>query len=106
MTPFNFKHFNLNYLVLNVDGEQFPSKSLIPDFANKDYLDCYGTLITATGIGGDNRTLEIKRETYPNGNVFYLINLSPSEPDCFASDMVKTEASASKVNLNHHLQNR
>ena len=90
LSPFNFKHFNLNYLVLNVDGEQFPSKPLTPDFANKDYLDCYDTLLTATGIGGDNRALESTRETYPNGYAFYLINLSPSEPDCVASDLVKT----------------
>ena len=26
LNPFNSKHFNLNHLVLNVDGEQFPTK--------------------------------------------------------------------------------
>ena len=90
MNHFNFGYFDLNYLVLNVDGEQFPSKPLTPDSANTDYLDCYDTLLTATGIGGDNRDLKITHETYSNGDSFYLINLSPSESDCFASDMVKT----------------
>ena len=81
LNPFNFKQFNLHYLVLNVDGEQFPSKRLTPDFANKYYLNCYYTLLTATGIGGDNRSLEITPEKYPNEYDFYLNNLSPSEHD-------------------------
>ena len=73
-----------------MDGEQFPSKPLTPDFANNDYLDCYDILLTATGIGGDNRSLEITRETYLNGYVLYMIHVSPSELDSFASDLIKT----------------
>ncbi|KAJ7310342.1 hypothetical protein JRQ81_007251 [Phrynocephalus forsythii] len=32
--PFNFKHFNVNFVALYVDGVQVPAKPLQPDFAN------------------------------------------------------------------------
>ena len=69
-------------------------------------MDCYDTLMTATGIGGDDRALEITRETYPNGYDFYLINLSPVNPIALQAIWLKQVAFASKLNWNHPLLNR
>jgi len=32
--PFNFKHYKINFVALNVDGRQIPAKPLQPDFEN------------------------------------------------------------------------
>lgn len=86
----NFKHLNLNYLALTVDNQQFPSpRAFTPNFAKKDYLRCYESILTGTGIRGDNRSLEITTESYAKGHALYMFNLSPSEPDCFASDLIR-----------------
>ena len=86
----NFKHFNLNHLALTVDNQQFPSpRAFTPDFANKDYLRCYESILTGTGIRGDNRSLEISLDSYAKGHTLYMFNLSPSEPDCFATDLIR-----------------
>jgi hypothetical protein len=32
--PFDFKHYKINFVALNVDGRQIPTKPLQPDFKN------------------------------------------------------------------------
>ena len=35
--PFDFKHYKINFVALNVDGRQIPTKPLQPDFENNCY---------------------------------------------------------------------
>jgi hypothetical protein len=46
--PFDFKHYKINLLVLNVDGRQIPAKPLQPDFENAGYIRSYMRLYTST----------------------------------------------------------
>ena len=48
--PFDFKHYDLNFLTLNVNSRQFPAKPLTPDFENNRYSDAYMTLFRGLGI--------------------------------------------------------
>jgi hypothetical protein len=36
--PFDFKHYKINFVALNVDGRQIPAKPLQPDFENAGYI--------------------------------------------------------------------
>jgi hypothetical protein len=36
--PFDFKHYKINFVALNVDGRQIPTKPLQPDFENNGYI--------------------------------------------------------------------
>ena len=47
--PFDFKHYKINFMALNVDGRQIPANPLQPDFENADYIRCYMGLYTSTG---------------------------------------------------------
>jgi hypothetical protein len=47
--PFDFKHYMINFVPLNVDGRQIPTKPLQPDFENAGYIRSYMGLYTSTG---------------------------------------------------------
>ena len=74
--PFNFEHFNLNYLCLYVNGHQVPSKALQPDYGNSLYAESYNTLFKGTGIHYSNHTHSISKEDYPGGYALYCFDLT------------------------------
>jgi hypothetical protein len=47
--PFDFKHYKINFVALNVDGRQIPTKPLQPDFENNCYIRSYMGLYRLTG---------------------------------------------------------
>ena len=47
--PFDFKHYKINFVALNMDGRQIPAKPLQPDFENAGYIHSYMGLYTSTG---------------------------------------------------------
>ena len=47
--PFDFKHYKMNFVALNVDGRQIPAKPLQPDFANAGFICSYMGLYASTG---------------------------------------------------------
>lgn len=81
--PFNFANFGLNYLSLYVEGTQYPSKPLQPNFTKKLYADSYNTLFTGTGIHFLNEGNTISREDYHSG---YCLTAFDLTPDLSASD--------------------
>ena len=76
---FNFKNFDLSFMVLNVMGKQIPSKPLQPNFGAGHYIDAYETLYTGLSAYGENYDHGIKREDYPNGFCIYAFNLTPDQ---------------------------
>lgn len=73
--PFNFQHFNLNYLAMSVDGVQIPSRAIQPNYPNR-YVDAYHTLFSGTGIHFANDGNNITREAYPDGYCLYAFDLT------------------------------
>ena len=75
LNPFNFEHFNINFLCLYVDGVQVPSKPLQRNFrGNQLYIDAYHTLFSGTGVHFLNQGNPISRESYPNGYCLFAFN--------------------------------
>ena len=75
--PFNFRHYDLQSLVLNVDGRSIPTKPLSPNFTKGHVLDCYDSLYYALGTQFDNLDNDITIDAYCKGCTIYAFNLTP-----------------------------
>lgn len=74
--PFNFQHFNYNYLALYIDSTQIPARPLTPDFKNKQYIRSYYTLFEGTGIHFSDTGNGISYGDYPNGYCLAVFDLT------------------------------
>ena len=86
--PFNFQHFNVNHIVLVVDGQvTVPTKAYQPNFANGQYLREYLSLSQATDSMFSNRSINLSRNEYPGGYTLWLFDLSNDvgAPNCFTT---------------------
>ncbi|KAL0159409.1 hypothetical protein M9458_043134, partial [Cirrhinus mrigala] len=79
--PFTFKHYDLKFLAIYVDGQQIPAKPLQPDFSTGSAVREFYQLATATGRHLKNQALSINREDFLKGYSLYAFNLTPNE-DC------------------------
>lgn len=79
--PFNFRHFDVNYLALQVDGKQVPSKALTPDFENGLCTRSYASLFTGTGFMGHDRGNQLSRDEYAQGFTLFAFDLTPDLDD-------------------------
>jgi hypothetical protein len=79
--PFNFKHYDANYVALYADGEQIPSKPLQPDFDNGTYVRSYASLYMALGQMGRDEGNHVTREDYARGYTLYAFDLTPDSDD-------------------------
>ena len=77
LSPFNFQHFGMNHIALNVGGTSVPGKPLQPDFQNGDYMDCYMTLFSGMGAMYEDEGNHIDREDYKKGYSLVCFDLSP-----------------------------
>lgn len=76
LNPFNFQHFNLNYLSLYVDSQQIPAQPLTPDFGQNLYVESYNTLFSGTGIHWKDEGNDITYADYPKGYTLYAFDIS------------------------------
>src|SRR5277367_3809549 len=103
-SPFDFQHFDLNYLALNVNGIQIPAKALTPDFENNRYLEAYNTLFQGLGTSWRNTSHGISPSKYKDGCALYAFDLSADEcanatshVNLVNSGVLRLEANFSKV---------
>ena len=87
--PYNFEHFNLNYLVASVDGIQYPSIPFTPDFSKgifaREFLSIFDTL---NGLSTEN-TVYLDIEDYKSGNTIYGFTFGADKiDDCYKSGYV------------------
>lgn len=87
--PFNFRNYKLKYLCAQVNGENFPTNAIQPDFENNNYLEAYQSLFNGIGIRNDDRSIGISRDDYPNGYSLYIINITPGDPDEMAFGLIQ-----------------
>lgn len=76
LNPFNFEHFNHNYLALYVDSTQIPSKPLTPDFKKNCYTRSYYSLFEGSGVYFSDTGNGISLQDYPNGYCLAAFDLT------------------------------
>ena len=74
--PFNFKHFNLTSIVLDVDGQPLPSKPIKMNFASDTYSEIFYQLAQTTGRSLIDGDLGITREQFANGYAIFAFDLT------------------------------
>ena len=80
--PFEFKHYNLNYIVAYIDGMQYPSKPYQPDFKNKIYVREYLGLFESLNQLSTDSVLSLTKEQWgTKGNTLFGFNFSPDTAD-------------------------
>ncbi|XP_048039107.1 uncharacterized protein F54H12.2-like [Megalobrama amblycephala] len=77
--PFAFKHYNLEFLAVYVDGQQFPAKPLQPNFESRSAVREFYQLAMASGRHLKNQALCFDRDDFLNGYTLYAFNLTPDE---------------------------
>ncbi|GFY66134.1 uncharacterized protein F54H12.2 [Trichonephila inaurata madagascariensis] len=62
-SPYEFKHFNLNFIGVYVDGQPVPHNPLELDFSKDQYIRAYQTLFVGTDRMGQDRVLSQEKAT-------------------------------------------
>jgi hypothetical protein len=75
--PYNFHHYDLNYLALYVNGKQIPSGRQTMDMGHeKASVMAYRTLFVGCGIHQSNSELQITHDDYIEGFFMLLFDLT------------------------------
>jgi len=75
--PYEFQHFNADFVALHVDGQQIPAKPLQPDFSNNLFVRSYLGLFTGTGMYLEDEGNDVSRFEYAHGFTLFAFDLTP-----------------------------
>ncbi|GBM31293.1 Uncharacterized protein F54H12.2 [Araneus ventricosus] len=75
--PFHFKHNNLNFLGVYVDGNPISSKPLEPDYSNGQSIRAFNSLLVGSGKLASNKGIYINRDEFIQGYTLYAFDLTP-----------------------------
>ena len=76
-SPFNFHHFNVNYICLHLEGRSIPAKPLRPDFDNDCYARSYYQMLDSLGKTDSPDANTITYTDYAKGNTLWVFDLTP-----------------------------
>ncbi|XP_067435528.1 uncharacterized protein F54H12.2-like [Thunnus thynnus] len=79
LSPFNFHHYDVEYLALCQDGRQVPSKAFQPQFNQGASVREFYNMFVATGRHLKDLPLSIDREEFERGYSLFVFNLTPGE---------------------------
>ncbi|XP_053903605.1 uncharacterized protein F54H12.2-like [Malaclemys terrapin pileata] len=88
--PFHFKHYDINFVALYVDGEQIPTKPLQPDFEAGRCMREYMNLVQTAGKHMKDRSLLIDREEFAQGYTLFAFDLFPNQECADHYSLIKT----------------
>ena len=74
--PFNFKHYNFDFMCLYTNGQSVPSKALQTKFASDNYVEAFQTLFTGMELDSKDAGLQCSREDYGKGYTLVVFDLS------------------------------
>lgn len=77
--PFYFRHFDINYLSLYVNGQMIPSRPYQPDFENGRYIREYNSLFEGSCTQFANKTVPISRSEFGNGFTIFVFDLTADQ---------------------------
>lgn len=73
--PYNFKHFDLEFLSIYVDGQSVPSKAIQPNFAANNYIEAYQSLFSGLRKDSLDLGLYCTREDFAKGYTLFAFDL-------------------------------
>lgn len=75
--PFNFQHYNLNFLALYRDGEATPFRPFQPDFTRSLCMLDYMSIFQSLELWNKDETIPITFDEFQAGYTIYAFNLAP-----------------------------
>lgn len=105
LSPFEFKHFNINHLALFADAQQIPAKAFKPDFEHDIYAREYHSLFTCSGTAWRNASNAISYKDFGNGYTMFCYDLSPSMTDGDMVEPLKTGSLRLEIGFSKPLPN-
>lgn len=73
--PYLFKHFDLSYLALTVNGVPTPAKPFQPNFATGNCIREYRHFLDNVGVSHENTGIDISLEDYKNNTAVFAFDL-------------------------------
>ena len=70
-SPYNFEHFNLNYVSLQVGSHSVPDRPMEPDFENNNFAEEYEAFLAVTRGQGSS----FSKKDFANGNCLFCFNV-------------------------------
>ena len=74
--PYNFQHFNCNYVGLFVDGQSVPGDALQCSYKDKHYVSAYHRLFSGADKINTSEGNYITRDDFPKGYCLYVFDLT------------------------------
>jgi len=69
--PFNFKHYDLSQISMNVDGEEVPLGGINCNFEEGNYIEGYNSIVEVVGKWKSDNPLMFDRNQYASGYTLY-----------------------------------
>ena len=88
--PFNFKHYDLNFISLYINGNQYPRTPLTPNYAENRFARPFYGLFNQLGLGEKNEGNDIDILEFHGGYTLYVFDLTPSILDGNQIELVKS----------------
>ena len=79
--PFNFKHYNINFLTLYKNGVQVPSQAYTPNFGEKQNMRSYISISETCNTFYREKSVNISADEYINGYTLWGFDLTPAHCD-------------------------
>lgn len=79
--PFNFEHFNVNFIQLRANDLHVPTRPLCPNWDNDLYERTYNSVFEALNDMSSDACYTMSYENFKNGNVIVGFNLSSDTSD-------------------------
>ena len=75
--PFNFKHFDLKQISLNIDGRQNPMNGLNTDYDSDKYAEVYKAILDVVGKSRSDVPFIVDYEEFKQGYNMFAFQLAP-----------------------------
>lgn len=82
LNPFKFENFDLNRLVLTVNGTPIPRTPLEMDYSDKNYQHAYLNTLIGLGLDIGNNGIVLTPELWAKAYNLYAFKISPGPIDC------------------------
>ena len=87
--PFNFRHFDCNFLALYAEGQQIPAKPLQPNFERNKSVRSYLSLFSGMDMFYQDEGNDITRDEYGKGYTLFAFDLTQDLNDGTHYNLVK-----------------